>query len=58
MHDGAEDIHIVGEFSLFHHIADEVAKDSAEVLMTRVGEQAAGVGQHADETGQIALRSQ
>lgn len=42
----------MGELSLFHPGADEVRQDAAEVLMAGIGEEAAGVRQHAHEAAE------
>ena len=52
--DRAQEFHIGGIFAVFHPVADEFAEYSAEVLMTGVAQEGAGVGQHTDEVAQQA----
>ena len=42
------------QLAVFHVLTDEVAQATAEVLVARVGEERAAVGQHAYETTQQA----
>lgn len=43
--------HVARCFAFFHPLPDEVAEDAAEVFVAGVGEEAAAVGEHADEYG-------
>ena len=43
---------VVGKLSVFDILSDDVAEESAEILVTREGEEGAGVGQHADKVRQ------
>ena len=49
---------ILGEFSVFHPVAKEIAEDASEVFVSGVGQEASGVCQHSDEAGQIAKSCQ
>ena len=40
---------VVGQQAAAHVVAEEVAEQAAEVVVARVGEEAARVGDHADE---------
>lgn len=39
---------------VFHPVSDLIAENPAEIFVAREGEEAAGVGQHADEGGEHA----
>lgn len=54
LHDLTENVVILGELSVLYPVADEIAEDSAEILMSGVRQEASGVGQHADEAGEIS----
>lgn len=43
-----------GNLAVFHIMPDEVAQRAAEVFVARVGEEGAGVCQHADKSAQQA----
>lgn len=49
-----EEAFVVGEFSVFDVLADDVAEEAAEVFVAREGEERAGIGEHADEVGEEA----
>ena len=38
-HHTSKDFHIVGQQALFHIITQEVAKDTTEILMTRIAQE-------------------
>lgn len=52
-HDFTENLHIVGEETLLHPFADQAAEDAAEIFMPGIAQEAAAVGKHAHESGQI-----
>ena len=58
LHDGPERFLVVGESARLHPAADEVAEEPPKILVASVGEEAAGVGEHAHEGGQMPLRGQ
>ena len=41
---------LAGQLAVFHVLPDEVAQATAEILVARVGEERAAVGQHPYET--------
>ena len=45
---------ILGEFSVFHPVAKEIAEDASEVFVSGVGQEASGICQHTDKTGKIS----
>ena len=49
----ADEGHIVRHLTLLHHIAEIVAKNAAEVMVTGVGEERTAVGEHTDEHGEV-----
>ena len=55
----ADEVHLGGgEFAVGKVAAEDVAEDPAEVLVARVADEAAGVGQHANEAAQQAERAE
>lgn len=44
-----EELLVVRELSVFDVLSDDVAKQAAEVFVTREGEEGAGVGKHSYE---------
>jgi len=53
-----QSIVICRELAAFYPVTDQVAQDTAEILMSGVGQEASGVGQHSYESGQITQVSQ
>ena len=49
-----EELVVVREFSVFDILADDVAEDAAEILVSREGEEGTRIGEHADEVGEEA----
>lgn len=45
-------LHIVGQQAFLHIIAEEVTEQSAEILMARIAEEGAGVGEHSHEAAE------
>ena len=52
---GAQGLFIGGILAVFDPGAEQLTEDAAEILVPGVGEEAALVGQHSDEAGQISL---
>ena len=50
----AQGLHVSGILTVLDPGADQVAHNAAEVLVTGVGQEGTGVGQHADEVAQQA----
>ena len=55
LYDRSKDLHVLGKFSAFDKSAQEIAEDPSEIFMSGIGQERAGIGKHADESGQIAL---
>ena len=49
-----ENVVILGELSVFHPVAEQIAEDTPEVFMSGVGQEAPGVCQHSYKTGKIS----
>ena len=59
LHHAAQKLHIHGDLPFFGPSAQEVAEDSAEVVMAGIGDEAAGIRQHAHKAAkksQVGLR--
>ena len=54
LHDFGEGIHIRRKFPVLHQLANQLAQDAAEILMSGVGEEASGIREHSNETGEIS----
>ena len=52
----AKQFHIGRDLSVFDIGADQVAQDAAEIFVARLGEEAARVGEHADEAAEQTER--
>ena len=52
--DFAEDVIVLREAAILHPFAQQTAQDAAEILVARIGQEGAAVGQHADKARQIA----
>ena len=50
----ADQVHRVGQQALLDLRAQQVAEDTAKVLVASVGEERSAIGQHADEAAQKA----
>ena len=50
--DSADPVEIVRQQARFHFAAEEVAEDAAEILVPRIRQERAAIGQHTDEKGQ------
>lgn len=48
----SKELHVCRIFPVFYPGADKVTEDSAEILVSGVGEEASRIGQHADEVGE------
>ena len=57
-YDLGQSIVICREFTTLYPVTDQVAQDTAEILMSGVGQEASGVGQHSYKSGQITQVSQ
>ena len=57
-HDGSQQLHVSRILALLDPLADHAAQHATEVLMTRVGQEGAGIGKHAHKVAQHALVSQ
>ena len=44
----------VGVFAVFHPVADQIAENAAEIIVPGIGQEGAGVGEHAHEVAQQA----
>ena len=56
--DLGQSIVICREFTTLYPVTDQVAQDTTEVLVSGVGQEASGIGQHSNESGQVAQVSQ
>lgn len=54
LYDLGQSLIILRELPVFHPVSDHIAENPAEVLMSRVGQEASGVCQHPDKTGKIS----
>ena len=54
LYDLAQRLHVGVNLTVIDPAADQTAEDAAEVFMTGVGEERAGVGEHTDEVAQNA----
>ena len=57
-YDLGQSVVICRELTALYPVTDQVAQDTTEVLMSGVGQEASGVGQHTHESGQVAQISQ
>ena len=57
-YDLGQSIVICREFTTLYPVTDQVAQDTTEVLVSGVGQEASGIGQHSNESGQVAQVSQ
>lgn len=47
----ADQIVVIGDFTVFHVFSDEVAKDASEVFVSRIRHERTGIGDHTHESG-------
>ena len=47
----ADQIVVIGDFTVFHVCANEVAKDASEVFVSRIGHEGSGIRHHTHESG-------
>ena len=54
LNDLANEFKIRGHLAIFYHLAEEIAKNSSEIVVAGVGEERAAVGKHSDECRDVS----